>query len=210
MNTMMTNNKKAASGTNEYQHLLLLRIDKLVASLMPEFKDKAQAANALVLNDNELLELLYTTQLQQASRTPPRELRKLIKRTENLALFYQKLDELGGTIKVGDVADILGITRQAVNLRVKNGKLIAFKKNSDHAFPTFQFVTGGVLPGFEDVIKSLGDDISPVSQITFFTTPLKGSELKKTPLQIMKLGSSEEEMTLILRAASQVGQQIAS
>ena len=210
MNTMITNNRKAASCANEYQHLLLLRINKLVASLLPEFNDKTQAANALVLNDNELLELLYTTQLQQATRIPPRELRKLIKRTENLALFYQKLDELGGTIKVGDVADILGITRQAVNLRVKNGKLIAFKKNSDHAFPAFQFVTGGVLSGFEDVMKSLGHDIGPVTQISFFTTPLKGNKLKKTPLQIMKQDPSDEEMASIIRAASQVGQQIAS
>ena len=207
MKTTMTNTRKATGASNEYQHLLLQRFDKLIASLMPEFQDKAQAANALVLNDNELLELLFTTQLEHTTRTPKRELRKLLRRTENLALFYKNLEAIGGTIKVGDVVDILGITRQAVNLRVKNGKLIAFKKNSDHIFPAFQFVTGGVLPGFEDVMKVLGD-IGPVTKISFFTTPLDG--FARTPLQIMKQDPSSDDMKFILRAASQVGKQIAS
>ncbi|RAX14120.1 DNA-binding protein [Photorhabdus bodei] len=208
MNTILTNHSKNADTLNEYQSLLQRRFDKLLTSLMPEFKEKAQAINALVLSDSELLELLYTTQLEHKVRTPARELRKLKRRAENLALFYQELDKMGGTIKAGDVAEILCISRQAVNMRVKSGKLLAFRKNSDYVFPTFQFTTGGVLPYFEDVMKAMGVDINPVSKMSFLTTPLS---CNRTPLDIMmKNNASENELALMLRAASQVGHQIAS
>ncbi|MCW7548861.1 helix-turn-helix domain-containing protein [Photorhabdus sp. APURE] len=208
MNTILTNRSKNAETLNEYQSLLQRRFDKLLTSLLPEFKEKTQATNALVLSDSELLELLYTTQLEHKVRTPARELRKLKRRAENLALFYQELDKMGGTIKTGDVAEILGISRQAVNIRVKNGKLLAFRKNSDYVFPTFQFTTGGVLPYFEDVMKVMGVGINPVSKMSFLTTPLP---CNRTPLDIMmKSDASENELALMLRAASQVGHQIAS
>ncbi|OWO86477.1 hypothetical protein B5C26_01320 [Photorhabdus luminescens] len=85
MNTILTNRSKNAETLNEYQSLLQRRFDKLLTSLLPEFKEKTQATNALVLSDSELLELLYTTQLEHKVRTPARELRKLKRRAENLA-----------------------------------------------------------------------------------------------------------------------------
>jgi len=59
------------------------------------------------------------------------------------------MEKLGGTLKVNSVADILGITRQAINLRLKKNRLLAFKKNGDYIFPAFQSTQDGILPYFE-------------------------------------------------------------
>ncbi|MDE9553529.1 DNA-binding protein [Xenorhabdus bovienii] len=172
---------------------------------MPEFAEKAKAGDALVLPDNELFGLLYSTVLEKSARTPDRELRKLKRRAENLSNFYKEIECMGGVIKAVDVADILGITRQAVNLRVKGNKLIAFKKNRDHAFPLFQFKEGGLLPHFEDVMRAMSNNIGPVSRISFLTTPLGGKNGKgKTPIEIMKEDSSIDDVSKMLRAAKQV------
>lgn len=79
---------------------------------MPEFEDKNQAINAITLDDSSLMQLLYTVQLEQKTRVNDYELRKVRRRRENLERFYRGLQELGGTLKVNDVVDILGITRQ--------------------------------------------------------------------------------------------------
>ncbi|MBS9423149.1 DNA-binding protein [Photorhabdus caribbeanensis] len=196
---------------NELQVLLQKRFDIIFDSLMPEFAEKAKASNALVLPDSELFGLLYSTVLEKSARTPDRELRKLKRRAENLSNFYKEIERMGGVIKAVDVADILGITRQAVNLRVKGNKLLAFKKNSDHVFPLFQFKEGGLLPHFEDVMKAMSNDIGPVSRISFLTTPLSDKNGKgKTPIEIMKEDSSIDDVSKMLRAAKQMGEQIAS
>ncbi|PLR39524.1 DNA-binding protein [Chimaeribacter californicus] len=191
--------------------LLQKRFDSMLSALMPEFAEKAKASDALVLPDSELFQLLYSTVLENSARTPERELRKLKRRAENLSAFYKHIEQLGGVIKVGDVADILGISRQAVNLRVKGNKLIAFKKNSDHVFPLFQFTEGGLLPHFEEVMKAMHSDIGPVARISFMTTPLAHPRGKsKTPLEIMREDSSSEDISAMLRAAQQLGEQIAA
>ncbi|PHM72236.1 DNA-binding protein [Xenorhabdus stockiae] len=202
---------KQSNNLNELQSLLQQRFNTMLGSLMPEFADKTKVSNALVLPDNELFELLYSTALERGARTPERELLKLKRRAENLSAFYKEIERIGGVIKVGDVAEILGITRQAVNLRVQKNKLIAFKKNSDHVFPAFQFKDGRLLPHFEDIMKTISSDIGPVSRISFLTTPLSDKDGKgKTPLDIMKEDSSTDDIAKIFRAAKQLGEQIAS
>lgn len=59
----------------------------------------------------------------------------------------------GGTCSVQEVADLLGLTRQAVDKRRKAGKLLAVTMGKQwHVFPAWQFVPSGVLPGVEDVL----------------------------------------------------------
>ncbi|WP_145484186.1 DNA-binding protein [Yersinia aldovae] len=197
---------------NELQTLLQERLYTMVNTLMPEFSEKAKASKALVLSDNEFFGLLYSTMLEKNARTPENELRKLKRRAENLSAFYEEVEKLGGVIKVNDVADILDISRQAVNLRIKGNKLLAFKKNSDYVFPVFQFKKGGgLLPHFEEVMKSMNADIGAVSRISFLTTPLgTKSSTGKTPLEIMQHDDSSDDVALMLRAAAQMGKQIAS
>lgn len=197
---------------NEYQLNLLKRINNLAVSLMPEFEDKTQAMNAITLDDALLMQLLYTVQLEQKTRVSDDELRKVRRRRENLEKFYRELNELGGTLKVNDVADILGITRQAVNVRVKKNKLLAFKQNGDFIFPKFQFTDNGLIPGFEDVMMAFEEDTHPMLRLGLLKSPLDVNKngLQKTPIQIMQDGAQKNELSLVIRAAKQFGNHVAS
>ncbi|MCS6715155.1 DNA-binding protein [Proteus terrae] len=197
---------------NEYQLNLLKRINNLAISLLPEFEDKNQAMNAITLDDDSLMQLLYTVQLEQKTRVNDYELRKVRRRRENLEKFYRELKELGGTLKVNDVADILGITRQAVNVRVKKNKLLAFKQNGGFIFPKFQFSDHGLIPGFEDIMVAFEEDTHPMLRLGVLKSPIEVNTegLQKTPIQIMQDGAKKSELSLAIRAVKQFGNHVAS
>ncbi len=197
---------------SEYQRNLLKRINNLAVSLMPEFEDRKQAMNAITLDDGSLMQLLYTVQMEQKTRASEVEMRKVRRRRENLERFYTDLQELGGTLKVNDVADILGITRQAVNVRVKKNRLLAFKQNGDFIFPAFQFTDKGLIPGFEDLMNAFDEDTHPMLRLGVLKSPLvlNSEGLSKTPIQIMLDGAEPEELSLAIRAARLFGSHAAS
>ncbi|CAI1085280.1 DNA-binding protein [Serratia quinivorans] len=197
---------------NESQLNLLKRINNLAISLMPEFEDKNQAINAITLDDASLMQLLYTVQLEQKTRVTDYELRKVHRRRENLERFYRELQDLGGTLKVNNVADILGITRQAINIRVKKNKLLAFKQNGDFIFPKFQFTDNGLITGFEEVMAAFEEDTHPMLRLGVLKSPIKVNNegLQKTPIQIMQDGAKNSELSLAIRAAKQFGNHVAS
>ncbi|WP_312412236.1 DNA-binding protein [Pseudescherichia sp.] len=197
---------------SEYQRNLLKRINNLAVSLMPEFEDRKQAMNAITLDDGSLMQLLYTVQMEQKTRASEVEMRKVRRRRENLERFYTDLQELGGTLKVNDVADILGITRQAVNVRVKKNRLLAFKQNGDFIFPAFQFTDKGLIPGFEDLMNAFDEDTHPMLRLGVLKSPLvlNSEGLSKTPIQIMLDGAEPKELSLAIRAARLFGSHAAS
>ncbi|XYQ56057.1 DNA-binding protein [Pectobacterium carotovorum] len=197
---------------NESQLNLLKRINNLAISLMPEFEDKKQAIKAITLDDASLMQLLYTVQLEQKTHVTEYELRKVRRRRENLERFYRELQELGGTLKVNDVIDILGITRQAINIRVKKNKLLAFKQNGDFIFPKFQFTADGLITGFEDIMAAFEEDTHPMLRLGMLKSPIEinNEGLQKTPIQIMQDGAKSSELSLAIRAAKQFGNHVAS
>ena len=195
----------------DFQLNLLKRINNIALSLMPEFEDKSQAMEAITLDDGSLMQLLYSVQMQQKTRASEYEMRKVHRRRENLEAFYRSLQEMGGTLKVNDVADILGITRQAVNIRVKKNQLLAFKQNGDFMFPVFQFTDKGLRPGFKDIMDAFDEDTHPVLRLEVFKAPIAVSdEQTKTPVQILTDGAAEDELALAVRAARLFGSHIAS
>lgn len=195
----------------DYQQSLLKRINNIAVSLMPEFEDKTQAMDAVTLDDGALMQLLCSIQMEQKTRASDHEMRKVRRRRENLEAFYKSLQELGGTLKVNDVADKLGITRQAVNVRVKKNQLIAFKQNADYIFPIFQFTDKGLVPGFKEIMNAFDEDTHPMLRLGVLKAPIQISEeVSKTPIQIMQDGAAPEEMELAIRAARLFGSHVAS
>jgi hypothetical protein len=82
------------------------------------------------------------------------------------------------------MADILGITRQAVNIRVKKNQLLAFKQNGDFMFPVFQFTDKGLRPGFKDIMDAFDENTHPVLRLEVFKAPIAVSdEQTKTPVR---------------------------
>lgn len=110
----------------------------------------------------------------------------------------------GGTLSSTEVADILGITRQAVDKRRKAGRLIGLATGRrGYAYPAWQFVPerGALLPGLEEVLHALREH-DPWMQVAFFLTPdvrLQG----ETPLAVLRRG----DVAAVRRAAEVYGEQ---
>ncbi len=201
----------ASERLTEYQQNLLKRINNVAVSLMPEFEDKNRAVEALMLDDGSLLQLLCSIHMKQQTRTSDYEAQEERRRREDLEAFYSDLQEFGGVVKVNFVADTLGITRQAVNARVKNNQLIAFKQNGDYIFPVFQFSDKGLVPGFKEIMCAFDEDTHPMLRLGLLKAPIQLCDgVSKSPIKIMQDGAKPEELEVAIRAAKLFGSHIAS
>lgn len=211
-NATIAKDRAATTGLNEYQLNLLKRINNIALGLMPEFEDKSEAMGAVSLDDKTLFQRLYTTMLEQNTRVPDSELRKNRRRREHLEKFYDQLQEIGGTLKVHDVANIPGISRQGVHARVKKNKLLAFKQNGDFIYPRFQFTDSGLLPGFEEVMGAFDPAIHPMMILNLLKTPIDiyGNGVRRSPIDILQSGANKREMDVLIRNANLFGADMAS
>lgn len=194
-----------------YQKIILKRINDIAVSLMPAFEDKKQAMDAVTLDDGSLMQLLCSIQIEQKTRASNHEVLKEHRRRENLDAFYRSLHEFGGTLKINDVANILGITPQAVHVRVKKNQLIAFKQNADYIFPVFQFTDNGLMPGFEEIMSAFDANTHPLLRLGVLKAPIQlGEGVSKTPIQIMQDGAKPNELELAIRSARLCGNHAAN
>jgi hypothetical protein len=108
----------------------------------------------------------------------------------------------GGTLGVQEVAAHLNLSRQAVYKRYRAGRLLAVDCGRHGvAFPAWQFVSGGVLPGIEEVLATLCD-LDGWTRLAFFL----GENVAtggKTPLEALRRGGLQD----VLRAAQLHGEQ---
>ena len=114
----------------------------------------------------------------------------------------QMLEISGGALSSGQVADVLGISRQAVDKRRSSNQLLALTQGRrGYSYPSFQFDDGKTIRGLEEVLAEL-KALDPWMQMAFFTSPnerLGG----KTPIESLQKGLVEE----VTRAASGYGEQ---
>jgi hypothetical protein len=110
------------------------------------------------------------------------------------------LEEHGGTLTGEQVADILGITRQAVEKRRRAGKLLALTLGRHgYRYPVWQFTGSGVLPGFEDVLLVLSPH-DEWMQMAFFVSGNPRLD-NRTPIEMLKARKLER----VLNAAEAYG-----
>lgn len=123
-------------------------------------------------------------------------------RLRGLRARERMLNAEGGTATAEEVARILQITRQAVDKRRRNGKLIGLSiGRRGYAYPVWQFAPeGGTLPGLEDVLADLRDH-DPLMQAAFMLNPnLRLDE--RTALQALREGDLQQ----VQRAAKAYGE----
>jgi hypothetical protein len=112
------------------------------------------------------------------------------------------LEKLGGTLSAEQVAELIGISRQAVDRRRSQNQLIGLTQGKrGYAYPAFQFEDGKTLDGLKEVLDALsGHD--PWMQSIFFANAndrLTG----RTPLDALRQGKTEA----VVRAAEAYGEQ---
>ena len=116
----------------------------------------------------------------------PLELARLRGQKARLVL----LNKEGGTLSAGETADLLGISRQAVNKRRQSNRLLAVPLGRHgFAYPAWQFTDDGVVPGFEAVLQQLTRH-DPWMQARFFLQSSKALGDMR-PLDELRKGNVE-------------------
>lgn len=103
----------------------------------------------------------------------------------------QMLQTAGGVLSSEQVAQVLGISRQAVDKRRSSNQLLALTQGRrGYSYPSFQFHEGMAINGLEEVLSQL-KALDPWMQLVFFTSAnerLGG----KTPIESLQAGLMEE------------------
>ena len=144
-----------------------------------------------------------------ASQEALHELLEDLKQAEPLAPAFLRgieakrrvLEENGGVLTSEQVAEKIGISRQAVEKRRQAGKLVAVSTGRHgNLYPVWQFERSRVLAGLSEALAQLsGHD--EWSQVIFFIS--KNPRLKdRTPIEMLKAGKLKE----VLDAASVYGE----
>jgi hypothetical protein len=119
-----------------------------------------------------------------------------------IELRREMLKKAGGVLSSGSVAELLNVSRQAVDKRRVANQLIGLTQvRRGYGYPSFQFREGMTLDGLEAVLKNLSA-LDPWMQLRFFTSPHErlGS---RTPIEALENGRVDE----VVKAASGYGEQ---
>lgn len=108
------------------------------------------------------------------------------------------------TLGARKVAELLGISRQAVDKKRNTGTLLAIKSGREYAYPSFQFKEGEILEGVQEVLKSL-KVMGDWTKFNFLVSRDSGLG-NRTPLQALQEG----EIEIVKRLARAYGEQGAS
>lgn len=134
-------------------------------------------------NYEVLLAALQTPEaLSWLTKSDPLALAKL----RGLKLKQQLIEAEGGCSNSEEIAQMLGVSRQAINQRRQRGKLIGLPKGKGkYLYPLWQFTdTGKTIRGLETVLEQL-QELDPWMQITFFLNPNVRLD-NKTPLEMLR------------------------
>ena len=126
----------------------------------------------------------------------------LAAKLKGLELRRDMLKIAGGALTSEKVAEILGVSRQAVDKRRVAGQILALTQGRrGYSYPGFQFDDGKILNGLEQVLENLRS-VDPWMQLRFFTCPNERLD-EKTPIEVLQKGKLRD----VIAAASIYGEQ---
>ena len=112
------------------------------------------------------------------------------------------LQESGGAFDLSQVTELLGISRQAVDKKVKDDALLAVPgPNGQRRYPVAQFTEEGVVPGLRQVLAALPSR-NAWFRLNFLVNPDPHLD-RRRPIDLLKAGQA----ALVVQAAGCVGQQ---
>jgi hypothetical protein len=172
---------------------------KAVAELDRELPK--EVLDEAISESNNYLVLLYAlsspTAVQEAVEVDPLAEARLRGIERQISL----LKAAGGAYSSGKVAEILNISRQAVDKRRREGKLLGLtQERRGYAYPAWQFEDPATLKHLESILKLLQEH-DPWMQMAFFFN--KNTRLREmTPVEALKLG----EIQAVREAAASYGE----
>lgn len=165
-------------------------VAKLSDSGMKRFTGGFRLSSSLLLA--ELANAALVNEAEQRTLTPNEKLAKA--HLKGIIALRQLLADHGGTYSPSEVADLLGISRQAVNKRARANQLLAVQHGENMVYPVWQFAGTGLVPYFVDVLQAL-ETTSQIAKIRFFLSP---QELlsDRSALDALKAGEHETVLQL--------------
>jgi hypothetical protein len=119
-----------------------------------------------------------------------------------LELRQKMLQKAGGVLTSEEVAELLGVSRQAVDKRRSGNQLFALTQGRrGYQYPGFQFEDGKPLPGLDKVLANL-EALDPWMQLRFFTSPNERLS-NRSPIEMLRKGRVDE----VVQVASGFGEQ---
>lgn len=166
------------------EHALMARISRYFARAIKALPDEDQVAALAASSD--ILTVIETLARQSAQESP-----EYAVRLRGAAARQRLLQEEGGVIGPAQVAELLGISRQAVGQRRAAGRLLGIPGAGGYQYPLWQFTGQDVLPGLTEVLDALaGHD--PGAVLRFFLNGSLALEDGRRPLDAMRLGEVKE------------------
>jgi len=183
-----------------------LAISARVLNLINELSDeiKSQPERFMALPDEQLLSELFLTLATHRTMVSKKELRKKAQRLKADQYFLDTIKENGGLYKAGEVASIMGVSRQTINNQRLSEKLIAIKKGGEYLYPAFQFSESGKLNGLDNILEKL-KGLGTVTKCSFLTMKINFNDMCVSPIDILKLGLDGDYLSYIKREASLYG-----
>lgn len=118
------------------------------------------------------------------------------------AVKQELLESAGGGLTSSQVANALGITRQAVDKRRSRRALLAVPTGSgEHLYPACQFTVEGVIPGIAEVLHAFQME-NPWTQLSALLAPAPGLR-GKTVLEALKDGQINEAVAVVASLGEQ-------
>ncbi len=114
------------------------------------------------------------------------------------------LQEAGGGLSAAQVAEALGISRQAVDKRRSRGTLLAVPTGSgDYLYPACQLTPDGVIPGFENLLAAFKVE-GPWTRLSLLlaSSPALGG---KSVLEALRAGEAEKAAAVVAAFGEQGG-----
>jgi hypothetical protein len=153
-------------------------------------------------SNSEVLLSLFEESIVLEFKRPPHDdpLRSL--RLKGIQAKKELLNREGGVITSGQVTELLGISRQAVDKRRRQGKLLALSLGKrGYFYPVWQFSENGVLPGFETIMNVL-KNYDPWMKVVFMLNANDRLD-NRTPLEELREG----QLDRVFEAARVTGDQ---
>jgi hypothetical protein len=125
-------------------------------------------------------------------------------RARGAAARERLLEKAGGTLRVSEVADLLGVTRTAINARRTRGTLLAVPlPNGEHMYPACQFTDSGVPAGLARFLAAFRDT-DPWTQLSVLLAPSQRHE-GQSALELIKLGEVDAAVGIARRHGEHLG-----
>ena len=182
-------------------HAFMQRYSSLLKRLGEAAPDRA-IADALAADDE--VGGLAALLAQVGPLTPPAQDLLAPARARGAQAKGELLRRAGGGLRLGQAAQRLGVSPQAVHARRKRGTLLAVPQaNGEWLYPACQFGPDGALPGLVTVLQAFGVR-SPWTQLAVLLAPAPALG-GRTPLQALQAGQGVQAAQAVSTYGEHVG-----